>query len=182
MNLNRSGLLRITNESMAGPAVRNACCRSTGTVFPTTRARYAAALAGVSGTPAARMTSLFGIQIPAPERAADPPNVGAFSTTSVRRPRLAALSAAVMPAAPAPTTTTSYSTWARAGAPPSAVPVTPVTSAPPAMAAPRSSVRLLGPSGVWFAPFCIASAMASQSLRSWGVHVAYGRDEAPWGR
>lgn len=66
-----------------------------------------AALAGVSGTPAARITGLLGIQIPAPERAADPPNVGAFSTTTQLRPCLAAVSAAVIPAAPAPITTTS---------------------------------------------------------------------------
>src|SRR3954447_9877792 len=54
------------------------------------------------------MTALLGIQIPAPERAADPPKVGAFSSTTVLRPCLAAASAAVIPAAPEPMTTTSY--------------------------------------------------------------------------
>jgi len=52
-----------------------------------------AALAGVSGTPAARSTGLFGIQIPAPERAADPPKVAAFSTTTQVRPCSRALRA-----------------------------------------------------------------------------------------
>jgi hypothetical protein len=57
------------------------------------------------------MTSLLGIQMPAPERAAEPPNVGAFSTTTTLRPRLAARRAAVIPAAPDPMTTTSK-VWA----------------------------------------------------------------------
>lgn len=93
---------------MAGPLARKACCRTRGTSAPTTAARYAAAFAGVSGTPAARITSLHGIQIPAPDRAAEPPKVGAFSTTTQLSPRAAAVSAAVIPAAPEPTTTTSY--------------------------------------------------------------------------
>jgi hypothetical protein len=54
------------------------------------------------------MTELFGIQMPAPERAAEPPKVAAFSTTTHVRPCLAAVSAAVIPAAPEPMTTTSY--------------------------------------------------------------------------
>src|SRR5690242_19493619 len=107
MNLKRSGLLRTTNEIIAGPLPRNAACRPAGTPEPTTAARYDAALDGESGTPAARSTSLLGIQMPAPDLAAEPPKTGAFSTTRVLRPRLAAASAAVMPAAPAPTTTTS---------------------------------------------------------------------------
>ncbi len=97
----------MTKESIAGPWARKARCRSTGTSGPTTAARYSAAFAGVSGTPAARTTELFGIQIPAPDRAADPPKVGAFSTTTQLRPCLAAVRAAVMPAAPEPMTTTS---------------------------------------------------------------------------
>ncbi|GLW03265.1 hypothetical protein Slala05_68950 [Streptomyces lavendulae subsp. lavendulae] len=52
---------------------------------------------------------MLGSQIPAPERAADPPKVGAFSTTRTLSPRPAAVSAAVIPEAPDPTTTTSYS-------------------------------------------------------------------------
>ncbi len=92
---------------MAGPLARKAACRSAGTTVPTTAARYSAALAGVSGTPAARITALFGIQIPAPDRATEPPNVAAFSITTTDSPRLAAVSAAAIPEAPAPTTTTS---------------------------------------------------------------------------
>src|SRR5512139_1207509 len=107
MNQNRRGLLAMTKETMAGPLARNAACRSAGTSGPTTAARYSAARAGVSGTPAARITGLLGIQTPAPERAAEPPKVGAFSMTRVVRPRLAAVRAAVMPAAPEPTTRTS---------------------------------------------------------------------------
>src|SRR5690348_2567926 len=79
------------------------------------------------------MTSLLGIQIPAPERAADPPNVAAFSTTSTLRPRLAAVRAAVMPAAPAPTTTTSYVALAASAMPLRVVKArapAPVTAAP----------------------------------------------------
>jgi hypothetical protein len=72
-------------------------------------ARYAAALAGVSWTPARSSTSLPGIQTPPPERAVEPPKRGAFSTTSAESPRSAAVSAAVSPAAPVPTTTTSTS-------------------------------------------------------------------------
>src|SRR5690242_15939489 len=45
--------------------------------------------------------------MPAPDRAAEPPKVGAFSTTTTLRPRFAARSAAVIPEAPAPTTMTS---------------------------------------------------------------------------
>src|SRR5690349_24017102 len=97
---------------MSGPLARKAAWRAAGTVDPTTLAKYVAALAGVSGTPAARITSLQGIQIPAPDRAAEPPKVGAFSTTTTLSPRLAAVNAAVIPAAPEPTTTTSYSSVA----------------------------------------------------------------------
>src|SRR5262245_36466535 len=97
----------MTNEIMDGPLVRNACCLAVGTSEPTTAAQYSAALVGVSGTPAARMTSLLGIQMPAPERAAEPPNVGAFSTTRTLSPRLARRRAEVMPAAPQPMTTAS---------------------------------------------------------------------------
>src|SRR2546423_12056907 len=107
MKRTRGGLLASTNEIIRGPLARNALGRAAGTSGPTTAARYWAASAGVSGTPAARITGLFGIQTPAPLRAAEPPKVGAFSTTIVRRPRLAAVRAAVMPEAPAPTTTTS---------------------------------------------------------------------------
>lgn len=109
MKRNFSGLLAITKSSIRGPLVRNAACRSAGTSGPTTAARYVAAFCGVSGTPAPRITELLGSQIPAPDRAADPPKVGAFSTTRTLSPRLAAVSAAVIPAAPEPTTTTSYS-------------------------------------------------------------------------
>ncbi|MEY9854513.1 hypothetical protein ABH935_000110 [Catenulispora sp. GAS73] len=98
----------MTNDSIAGPLFRNAACRAGVEPSPTTAARYSAARAGVSGTPAARITELLGIQIPAPERAAEPPKVGAFSTTTADRPRAATVSAAVIPAAPQPTTTTSY--------------------------------------------------------------------------
>ena len=100
-------MLFITKSIIDGPLLRNAACRSAGTTEPTTAARYSAASAGVSGTPAARITELFGIQIPDPDRAAEPPNTAAFSITSTDRPRLAAVSAAVIPDAPAPTTTTS---------------------------------------------------------------------------
>jgi hypothetical protein len=133
MYRNRSGLFAMTNEIIAGPLARNACCRSVGTSPSTTAARYCAAFAGVSGTPAARMTELLGIQIPAPDRAADPPNVGAFSTTTTRRPRLAARSAAVIPAAPAPTTTTSNSSTAAWAVSPDATPraaPAPIAAAP----------------------------------------------------
>ncbi len=106
-----------------------------------------AAFAGVSGTPAARITSLHGAQIPAPDRAAEPPNVGAFSTTTHRKPRLAAASAAVIPAAPEPTTTTSYSSTASAPAEASMRFSRPEesTTPAPAAAAPRSTCRRLKP-------------------------------------
>src|SRR5580692_12317150 len=60
-------------------------------------------------TPAARSTVLPGAQIPPPDRAVDPPNDPAFSTTTTLSPRSAAVSAAVIPAAPLPATTTSNS-------------------------------------------------------------------------
>jgi hypothetical protein len=60
-------------------------------------------------TPAARSTALPGAQIPPPDRAVDPPNDPAFSTTTTLSPRSAAVSAAVIPAAPLPATTTSKS-------------------------------------------------------------------------
>jgi hypothetical protein len=52
---------------------------------------------------------LFGIQTPPPERAVEPPKRGAFSIRTVRSPWCAAVSAAVIPAAPLPTTITSNS-------------------------------------------------------------------------
>src|SRR4051812_2381922 len=83
------------------------------------------------------MTSLLGIQIPAPERAAEPPNVGAFSTTTTLSPRLAAVSAAVIPAAPEPTTTTSYSPSSGAAPAAGAVASPDVTARPTPAAVPR---------------------------------------------
>jgi hypothetical protein len=102
--------LRSRNEIMAGPLARYAASRAAGTSSPTTADRYVEASAGVSWTPAARITSLLGTQMPAPERAAEPPKTAAFSMTTVRSPRLAAVNAPAIPAAPAPTTTTSNST------------------------------------------------------------------------
>jgi len=63
--------------------------------------------------PAARRTVLPGAQIPPPERAVDPPKYPVFSMTSTLRPRCAAVSAAVIPAAPLPATTTSTSAVSR---------------------------------------------------------------------
>ncbi len=71
--------------------------------------RYVRAASAVSSTPSLRSTRLFGIQTPPPERAVEPPKCAAFSMTTARRPCRAAVRAAVMPAAPLPTTTTSYS-------------------------------------------------------------------------
>ena len=64
---------------------------------------------GCRATPARRSTALPGAQMPPPERAVEPPNVPVFSSTTTRRPWCAAVSAAVIPAAPLPTTTTSNS-------------------------------------------------------------------------
>src|SRR6266851_3245300 len=97
----------MTKSIMDGPLLRKAAWRLAGTTLPTTAARYSVALAAVSGTPAARMTLLLGIQMPDPDLAREPPKTAAFSTTTTDRPRLAAVRAAVMPAAPAPITTTS---------------------------------------------------------------------------
>ena len=63
----------------------------------------------MSATPARRSTALPGAQIPPPERAVDPPNDPVFSSTTTVAPRCAAVSAAVMPAAPLPATTMSNS-------------------------------------------------------------------------
>jgi outer membrane biosynthesis protein TonB len=52
---------------------------------------------------------LAGIQTPPPEKAEVPPQKEVFSTTSVRSPPVAAVTAPVSPAAPLPTTTTSTS-------------------------------------------------------------------------
>src|SRR6266851_5873028 len=63
--------------------------------------------------------------MPPPERAVEPPNQSVFSSTTARRPWCAAASAAVIPAAPLPTTTMSNcasSNWARS-----------VVMAPPAL-------------------------------------------------
>src|SRR5487761_790726 len=62
---------------------------------------------GVSRTPELRSTALPGAQIPPPERAVEPPYSSAFSSTMAVRPSCAAVSAAVIPAAPLPTTTMS---------------------------------------------------------------------------
>jgi hypothetical protein len=91
--------VRASSPGLIGP-----CCRR--------RRRGTAACCGVSGTPALRTTWLHGIQMPAPDRAAEPPNVGALSTITHCRSHLAAVSAAVIPAAPGLTTTTSYSSTA----------------------------------------------------------------------
>ena len=56
-----------------------------------------------------RSTALPGAQIPPPERAVDPPKDPAFSMTRALSPKCAAVSAAVIPAAPLPATTTSTS-------------------------------------------------------------------------
>jgi hypothetical protein len=50
---------------------------------------------------------VFGIQIDPADSADVPPTKAVFSTSSVLAPRMAAKSAADMPAAPAPMTTTS---------------------------------------------------------------------------
>src|SRR6266540_3779944 len=102
------------------------------------------------------MTSLLGIQIPAPERAAEPPNVGAFSTTTTRRPRLAARSAAVMPAAPAPTMTTSYCELSAWAGPLAAAELTTVLA--PTAAAPASTCRRLSDAGMRGPSGCAAMA------------------------
>src|SRR5690242_12126414 len=91
------------------------------------------------------MTSLFGIQMPAPERAAEPPKVGAFSTTTTLRPRLARRSAAVIPAAPQPITTTS-NCWA--ASPGLAAAVDPTARPVPTAAAPARSRRRLRGGGI----------------------------------
>ena len=70
------------------------------------------------GTPAARSTALPGAQIPPPERAVEPPNDPVFSSTTTLSPRCAAVSAAVIPAAPLPATTTSNSAWSVVMPPP----------------------------------------------------------------
>ena len=64
---------------------------------------------GVVADAGFRSTSLPGIQIPPPERAVEPPNVFSFSTTTALCPWATTVKAAVMPAAPLPTTTTSNS-------------------------------------------------------------------------
>ena len=70
--------------------------------------RYLRAASGVSSvTPDACSASLLGIHTPPPERAVEPPKRAAFSTTTALNPLRAAVSAAVIPAAPLPTTTTS---------------------------------------------------------------------------
>src|SRR4051812_31799252 len=150
----------MTNEIILGPLVRNAACLSAGTPGPTTLARYWAALAGVSGTPALRITSLFGIQMPAPERAAEPPNLAAFSTTRTVIPRLAAVSAATIPAAPDPTTTTSYSGASVGSAWAATLPRMwePRKSPAPVAAAPRSTFLREG--------WSIISGMANPSHES----------------
>ena len=99
--------MAITKSSIVGPLARNAACFAAVDPPLATAARYSAASAGVSGTPAARTTELLGIQTPEPDRASDPPNTLAFSSTTTDSPSLTAVSAAVIPAAPAPTTTTS---------------------------------------------------------------------------
>ena len=127
----------MTDAIIAGPLRRKASWRAAGTSGPTTAARYCAAFAGVSGTPAASSTGLFGIQMPAPERAAEPPKVGAFSTTTTLSPRFAAVSAAVIPAAPEPTTTTSYSPSSGAAPAAGAAASPDVTARPTPAAVPR---------------------------------------------
>src|SRR5262245_14898645 len=92
---------------MAGPCRRNASWFSAGESRPATWARDVSAASGESRTPAAGRPDVAWIHRPA--RTVEPPNVAAFSTTRTRRPRWAAVSAAVIPAAPLPTTTTSNS-------------------------------------------------------------------------
>ncbi|SKX84024.1 Uncharacterised protein [Mycobacteroides abscessus subsp. abscessus] len=61
----------------------------------------------MSSTPSRLSTELLGIQTPPPERDVEPPQYGDFSMITVVRPCAAAVIAALSPAAPAPTTTTS---------------------------------------------------------------------------
>jgi hypothetical protein len=69
--------------------------------------RYLSTFAALSETAIADAWCVFGIQIDPADSADVPPTKAVFSTSSVLAPRMAAKSAADMPAAPAPMTTTS---------------------------------------------------------------------------
>ena len=69
--------------------------------------RYSSPRSAESSTPACSASWLPGIQMPAPDQAVVPPTWSAFSKTATGAPSTAAASAAVSPAAPEPSTTTS---------------------------------------------------------------------------
>jgi hypothetical protein len=64
---------------------------------------------GASWIPNACASDVPGIQSQPPERAVVPPKRGSFSTINTSRPRCRAVTAAAIPAAPDPTTSTSHS-------------------------------------------------------------------------
>src|SRR6185437_7201032 len=107
----RSGVIASTRSITSGQCPSSAARGSAATCSPDTCSRYALACSGVSAIPARRSTALPGAQIPPPERAVDPPNQAVFSSTTTDSPRRAAVSAAVIPAAPLPATITSNSAY-----------------------------------------------------------------------
>src|SRR5215469_15364619 len=71
--------------------------------------RYVTTSSRLSVKPALASWRLFGSQTVPPDHALVPPTVAAFSNSPTRAPSAAARTAAVSPAAPVPSTTTSYS-------------------------------------------------------------------------
>ncbi len=96
----------MTKEIMAGPLPRKARPACDGDVGADHRREVGGGLR--RGVRHPRGEDHRVVRDPAAQRAADPPNVGAFSTTTQLSPCFAAVSAAVIPAAPEPITTTSY--------------------------------------------------------------------------
>ena len=95
---------------MAGPCSSSACWRAARDAVPRDVGQVGAGLLRRCRRPRPGAAPRCpGTQIPPPDRAVEPPNVPAFSITSTLRPWCAAVSAAVRPAAPLPTTTTSNS-------------------------------------------------------------------------
>ena len=69
---------------------------------------YVSAFSRLSLTATSPMCGLFGIQTWPPDHAVVPPTLSAFSNTATLAPPSCAAIAAVSPAAPVPSTTTSY--------------------------------------------------------------------------
>ena len=105
----RTELCFSSHSTISGPFSRYASISAGSALGPITSRTYRRATARLSFTPAARAWGLSGTQMPPPETDVVPPKCDPFSSTSTFAPDAAARTAAVIPAAPDPTTTTSNS-------------------------------------------------------------------------